>query len=150
MTCLALRLSSDPVLHSPSFLCSGPLTTIWDTYRFGRISRNVTAPIWVSAMRTHWCHVPPPCQGQTEEERATAPGIQAAQPLSPLHTFCMQILLIGAFGLVIGLATYGYKCTRGMGVRLSKLSPSRGFCAELATAAIILLASQYGLVRGGL
>jgi solute carrier family 20 (sodium-dependent phosphate transporter) len=55
------------------------------------------------------------------------------------------IILIGAFGLVIGLATYGYKCTRGMGVRLSKLSPSRGFCAELATASIILLASQYGL-----
>jgi sodium-dependent phosphate transporter len=32
-----------------------------------------------------------------------------------------------------------------MGVKLSKLSPTRGFCAELATALVIMIASQYGL-----
>jgi sodium-dependent phosphate transporter len=32
-----------------------------------------------------------------------------------------------------------------MGVKLSKLSPTRGFCAELATAFVIMIASQYGL-----
>lgn len=31
-----------------------------------------------------------------------------------------------------------------MGVRLAKLSPTRGFCAELSTALVILVASQYG------
>jgi hypothetical protein len=35
--------------------------------------------------------------------------------------------------------------TRAMGVKLSKLSPTRGFCAELATALVIMIASQYGL-----
>lgn len=55
------------------------------------------------------------------------------------------IILISALGLVVGLATYGYKVTRGVGVRMAKLSPSRGFCAELATAGLILLASQYSL-----
>ncbi|KAL6759001.1 phosphate transporter family-domain-containing protein [Haematococcus lacustris] len=55
------------------------------------------------------------------------------------------IVLIGAIGLVIGLATYGYNVTRSMGVRLAKLSPSRGFCAELSTALVILVCSQYGL-----
>eukprot|EP00245_Coleochaete_scutata_P015149 TRINITY_DN663_c0_g1_i1.p1 TRINITY_DN663_c0_g1~~TRINITY_DN663_c0_g1_i1.p1 ORF type:complete len:648 (-),score=96.18 TRINITY_DN663_c0_g1_i1:684-2627(-) len=55
------------------------------------------------------------------------------------------IILIGALGLVFGLAIYGYKVTRTMGTMLSKLSPSRGFAAELATALIILLASQYRL-----
>lgn len=52
------------------------------------------------------------------------------------------VVLIGAIGLVIGLATYGYNVTRAMGVRLAKLSPTRGFCAELSTALVILIASQ--------
>eukprot|EP00850_Spirogloea_muscicola_P013656 SM000094S24673 [mRNA] locus=s94:4045:7180:- [translate_table: standard] len=55
------------------------------------------------------------------------------------------IVLIGAVGLVIGLATYGYNVTRAMGVKLAKLTPTRGFCAELATAFVIMIASQYGL-----
>ncbi|KAG6558095.1 hypothetical protein Mapa_000276 [Marchantia paleacea] len=55
------------------------------------------------------------------------------------------IVLIGAIGLVIGLATYGYNVTRAMGVKLAKLTPTRGFAAELATAFVIMIASQYGL-----
>ena len=43
-------------------------------------------------------------------------------------------IFLGAIALVIGLATYGYNVTRAMGVKVSKLSPSRGFSAELATA----------------
>ncbi|KAG6552745.1 hypothetical protein Mapa_005693 [Marchantia paleacea] len=55
------------------------------------------------------------------------------------------IVLIGALGLVIGLATYGYNVTRAMGVKLAKLTPTRGFAAELATAFVIMIGSQYGL-----
>lgn len=51
-------------------------------------------------------------------------------------------VFLGAFALVVGLATYGYHVTRTMGVALAKLSPSRGFAAELATALVILVASQ--------
>ncbi|KAG2452635.1 hypothetical protein HYH02_002869 [Chlamydomonas schloesseri] len=54
-------------------------------------------------------------------------------------------VLVSAFGLVTGLATFGYQVTRAMGTRMAKLTPSRGFCAELATALVILVASQYGL-----
>lgn len=54
-------------------------------------------------------------------------------------------LLIGAISLVVGLATYGYNVTRAMGVQMAKLSPSRGFAAELATSLVILVASQLGL-----
>lgn len=55
------------------------------------------------------------------------------------------IVLIGACGLVVGLATYGYNVTRAMGVSLAKLTPTRGFAAELATALVIMIAAQYGL-----
>jgi phosphate/sulfate permease len=54
-------------------------------------------------------------------------------------------VIIGALGLVIGLGTYGYQVCRAVGTRLAKLTPSRGFSAELATSLIIMIASQYGL-----
>ncbi|BBN09031.1 solute carrier family 20 (sodium-dependent phosphate transporter) [Marchantia polymorpha subsp. ruderalis] len=65
--------------------------------------------------------------------------------LSKSVTPPVWIVLIGAIGLVIGLATYGYNVTRSMGVKLAKLTPTRGFAAELATAFVIMIASQYGL-----
>lgn len=57
----------------------------------------------------------------------------------------MWCLVISALSLVIGLATYGYNVCRTMGVSMAKLSPSRGFSAELSTALVILVASQLGL-----
>jgi sodium-dependent phosphate transporter len=51
-------------------------------------------------------------------------------------------IVICAGALVVGLATYGYNVTRAMGVRLAKLSPVRGFAAELATAMVIMVAAQ--------
>ncbi|KAG2440881.1 hypothetical protein HXX76_003735 [Chlamydomonas incerta] len=55
------------------------------------------------------------------------------------------IIIISALGLVIGLATYGYNVTRAVGTRMAKLSPTRGFAAELSTALVIMVAAQYGL-----
>jgi solute carrier family 20 (sodium-dependent phosphate transporter) len=52
---------------------------------------------------------------------------------------------IGASGFVIGPATYGYTMTRALGVRLSKLTATHGFCVELSAALIIMIASQLGL-----
>ena len=55
------------------------------------------------------------------------------------------IILLSALGLVFGLATFGYQVTAAMGVKMAKLTPSRGFAAELATATVILVCSQNGL-----
>jgi sodium-dependent phosphate transporter len=57
----------------------------------------------------------------------------------------LWVLLLSALGLVLGLATYGYNITRAIGTRMAKLTPSRGFAAELATSLVVLVASQYGL-----
>ena len=54
-------------------------------------------------------------------------------------------VLVGAFGLIIGLGTYGYSVTRAVGTRMAKLTASRGFAAELSTSMIIMIAAQYGL-----
>lgn len=52
------------------------------------------------------------------------------------------ILLIGGFGIVIGLATWGYKIIDRMGRELTKISPSRGFIIELSAALTVIIASR--------
>ncbi|MFQ3229199.1 inorganic phosphate transporter [Reinekea sp.] len=55
------------------------------------------------------------------------------------------ILLLGGAGIVFGLATYGYKVMGTIGKKITELTPSRGFAAELAAATTVVLASGTGL-----
>lgn len=55
------------------------------------------------------------------------------------------ILPLGAIGIVIGLATLGYKVMKTVGVNITHLTPSRGFAAQLATATTVVIASGTGL-----
>ena len=55
------------------------------------------------------------------------------------------ILVLGGLGIVTGLATQGKKVISTVGEGIIALVPSKGFCAEIATAATILLASSIGL-----
>lgn len=55
------------------------------------------------------------------------------------------ILLLGGLGIVAGLATYGYKVMATIGRKITELTPSRGFAAELGAAATVVLASGTGL-----
>ena len=55
------------------------------------------------------------------------------------------VLLLGAVGIVLGLATYGYKVIATIGKQITELTPSRGFAAELATATTVVGASAIGL-----
>ncbi|KFX71208.1 phosphate permease [Pseudomonas taeanensis MS-3] len=66
-----------------------------------------------------------------------AVGVKSALP--------SWVLLLGAIGIVIGLATYGYKVIATIGKEITELTPSRGFAAELATATTVVGASAIGL-----
>lgn len=55
------------------------------------------------------------------------------------------VLLLGAGGIVVGLATYGYRVIATIGRHITELTPSRGFAAELATATTVVSASGLGL-----
>lgn len=46
---------------------------------------------------------------------------------------------------MLGLATYGYRVMETIGRRITPLTPNRGFCATLAAAATVVLASRTGL-----
>ena len=55
------------------------------------------------------------------------------------------ILLMGGAGIVLGLASFGFKVMKTVGRQITKLTPSRGFAAELAAASTVVLASGTGL-----
>lgn len=55
------------------------------------------------------------------------------------------ILLLGGGGIVLGLATYGFKVMGTIGKKITELTPSRGFAAELGAASTVVLASATGL-----
>jgi len=55
------------------------------------------------------------------------------------------VLLLGGVGIVIGLATFGYKVIATVGKKITELTPSRGFAAEIAAAGTVVLASFTGI-----
>ena len=60
-----------------------------------------------------------------------------AMPSSSSTSCPTWILALAAMGIVIGLNTYGYKMIRVLGVKLSKMTPSRGYSAELSVALVV-------------
>jgi PiT family inorganic phosphate transporter len=55
------------------------------------------------------------------------------------------MLALGGFGIILGLATWGYRVMETIGKKITELTPSRGFAAELAAATTIVLASRLGI-----
>lgn len=55
------------------------------------------------------------------------------------------VLLIGGAGIVLGLATYGWRVIGTIGSKITELTPSRGFAAELGAAGTVVIASGTGL-----
>ncbi|HEY2810490.1 MAG TPA: anion permease [Rhabdochlamydiaceae bacterium] len=61
---------------------------------------------------------------------------------SPVPTW---LLAFGGIGIVIGLATWGWRVIETIGKKITELTPTRGFSAEFGAATTILLASKLGL-----
>ena len=55
------------------------------------------------------------------------------------------ILVLGGGGIVVGLSTLGYRVMVTVGKRITELTPSRGFAAELGAATTVVIASGSGL-----
>ena len=54
------------------------------------------------------------------------------------------VLFVASMFMSIGCVTYGYNVIKTMGVKLTKLSPSRGYFTQVAAATVIIVASNYG------
>ena len=67
-------------------------------------------------------------------------GVVGSQSALPIW-----VLLLGGGGIVVGLATFGRHVIATVGERITQLTPSRGFAAELAAATTIVIASGTGI-----
>jgi PiT family inorganic phosphate transporter len=54
-------------------------------------------------------------------------------------------LALGGSGIVVGLATWGWRVIETIGKKITELTPSRGFAAEFGAATTIVIASRLGL-----
>lgn len=76
---------------------------------------------------------------------AAVVNVVATESVTATAVMPAWVLLLGAAGIVLGLATYGYKVIATIGRKITELTPSRGFAAELAAASTVVLASGLGL-----
>ena len=71
--------------------------------------------------------------------------IQSGGEIAATSDVPFWILLIGASGIVIGLAMLGFRVMMTVGRAITELTPSRGFAAQLAAAGTVVIASGTGL-----
>jgi len=71
--------------------------------------------------------------------------VQSGGAIMQQSALPIWVLLVGGFGIVIGLITMGYRVMMTVGKKITELTPTRGFCAELAAASTVVLASGTGL-----
>ncbi len=66
-------------------------------------------------------------------------GIEATATVPP------WLLMVGGAGIVVGLATFGYRVMATIGTKITELTPTRGYSAEFAAAITIVIASRFGI-----
>jgi PiT family inorganic phosphate transporter len=76
---------------------------------------------------------------------AIASTVQSGGDIAAESALPWWILLVGGAGIVVGLATYGWKVIATVGRKITELTPSRGFAAELGAASTVVIASSTGL-----
>ena len=72
--------------------------------------------------------------------RAVGESSDGAQGQPPIW-----VLLIGAFGISVGLLLFGPRLIRLVGEQITKLNPMRAYCVALSTAFTVIVASWLGL-----
>lgn len=88
--------------------------------------------------------------GANDVANAVGPLTAAIQVLrsgtiSAVTVVPLWALALGGLGIVVGLATWGWRVIETIGKKLTELTPTRGFSAEFGAALTILTASRLGL-----
>jgi inorganic phosphate transporter, PiT family len=113
--------------------------------RFGSVERVFAILMVFTACSMAFAH------GSNDVANAVGPlaaivsTVQSGGEIAAKSVMPWWILLIGGLGIVVGLATYGWKVITTVGRKITELTPSRGFAAELGAAATVVLASATGL-----
>jgi len=133
---------------------AGGLGARWWVHRSRRPTNTVTRFSFVER-QFGWLQIMTACyvafaHGANDVANAVGPvaGLWSAWltgEVSSVVAVPAWMLAAGGFGIVIGLATWGYKVMETIGHRITELTPSRGFSAEFAAATTVLVCSKMGL-----
>ena len=69
----------------------------------------------------------------------------ASASLSLPPSSASLVLAWGGFGIVAGLMVWGYRVIATIGGKITELTPTRGFAAEVSAATVVVVASRFGL-----
>jgi len=55
------------------------------------------------------------------------------------------VLILGGAGISVGLLTYGYNVIKAIGMKLVKVTPSRGFAIEIGAFLVVIIGTNLGI-----
>jgi len=85
-------------------------------------------------------------QGANDVANAIGPFASIREQLTGTDdSLPLWVLLMGGALIATGIATWGWRVIQTVGTEITQLTPTRGFSAEFACAATVLLASRLGL-----
>ncbi|WP_394951645.1 inorganic phosphate transporter [uncultured Helicobacter sp.] len=102
-------------------------------------------PLVVAAAFLSFAH------GANDVANAIGPLAAINQMLGDLNSYSTKaptplwIMLIGGFGISVGLALYGPRLIKAVGSEITELNKIRAFCVAMSAAITVLVASQLGL-----
>jgi PiT family inorganic phosphate transporter len=112
--------------------------------RFRDVERVFAALVIMTASSVAFAH------GSNDVANAVGPlaaiiSVEQGLDLASKAPVAPWMLMVGGIGIVVGLATLGYRVIETIGKRITELTPSRAFAAELSAATTIVLASRLGI-----
>lgn len=113
--------------------------------RFGNVEKVFAVLMIFTACAMAFAH------GSNDVANAVGPlaavisVIQSGGEITNKSSLPSWVLLLGGGGIILGLATYGVKVMATIGKKITELTPSRGFAAELGAATTVVFASATGL-----
>ena len=113
--------------------------------RFGSVERVFAVLMVFTACSMAFAHGSNDVANAVGPLAAIASTVQSGGEIAAKSAMPWWILMIGAIGIVVGLATYGWRVITTVGRKITELTPSRGFAAELGAAGTVVIASATGL-----
>ena len=114
-------------------------------YHFANLERIFAVLMIVTACGMAFAHGSNDVANAIGPLAAVVSIVQSGGEIAGKSALDVRILLLGASGIVFGLIIFGKRVITTVGKKITELTPSRGFAAELAAATTVVIASGTGL-----
>ncbi len=143
---IALLLSTGGAMLSRRFInhyLEGK-ETLSISHQLDEVERVFTPLVIVSSCSVAFAH------GANDVANAVGP-LAAIVNIAETGSVAMKVgvpfwvLALGGTGIVLGLATYGYKVMATVGTKITEITPSRGVAADIAATTVVLICTRMKL-----